>query len=43
MPDLQNHVLLQELLLDDNSITSLDRLVLYWLPLMQKLNVSQNR
>ncbi|CAG2250295.1 unnamed protein product [Mytilus edulis] len=39
----QNHVLLHDLILEDNNITSLDDLNQSWLPLVQKLNISQNR
>ncbi|XP_032855747.2 leucine-rich repeat and IQ domain-containing protein 1 [Tyto alba] len=42
-PRLENHVLLRELYLDDNSISSIRMLSLYWLPLLQILSLSQNR
>uniref|UniRef100_A0AAQ6ITA7 Leucine-rich repeats and IQ motif containing 1 n=1 Tax=Anabas testudineus TaxID=64144 RepID=A0AAQ6ITA7_ANATE len=42
-PSLDNHVLLRELHLDDNSISSLQCLTACWLPLMQHLSVAQNR
>ena len=42
-PHLTNCVLLRELRLDDNSISSLDSLSTAWLPLLQLLSVSQNR
>lgn len=42
-PHLVNSVLLRELKLDDNSISSLEPLSKAWLPLLQTLSVSQNR
>ncbi|NXA15859.1 LRIQ1 protein, partial [Sapayoa aenigma] len=42
-PRLENHVLLRELYLDDNSISSVRMLSLFWLPLLQIFSVSQNR
>ena len=42
-PRVVNSVLLRELRLDDNSISSLDALSTAWLPLLQILSVSQNR
>ncbi|CAG05590.1 unnamed protein product, partial [Tetraodon nigroviridis] len=42
-PRLPNQVLLRELHLDDNSISSLQGLSACWLPLMQHLSVAQNR
>ncbi|XP_040516219.1 leucine-rich repeat and IQ domain-containing protein 1 isoform X2 [Gallus gallus] len=41
-PRLENHVLLRELYLDDNSISSVRMLSLYWLPLLQILLLSHN-
>ncbi|XP_068016973.1 leucine-rich repeat and IQ domain-containing protein 1 [Melanerpes formicivorus] len=43
LPRLENHVLLRELYLDDNSISAVRMLSLYWLPLLQILLLSQNR
>ncbi|XP_014818749.1 PREDICTED: leucine-rich repeat and IQ domain-containing protein 1 [Calidris pugnax] len=43
VPRLENHVLLRELYLDDNSISAMRMLSLYWLPLLQTLLLSQNR
>ncbi|KAM6092090.1 leucine-rich repeat- and IQ domain-containing protein 1 isoform 3-T3 [Theristicus caerulescens] len=43
LPRLENHVLLRELYLDDNSISALGILSLYWLPLLQIILLSQNR
>uniref|UniRef100_A0A663FFP4 Leucine rich repeats and IQ motif containing 1 n=1 Tax=Aquila chrysaetos chrysaetos TaxID=223781 RepID=A0A663FFP4_AQUCH len=43
LPRLENHVLLRELYLDDNSISAMRVLSLYWLPLLQILLLSQNR
>ncbi|PKU49681.1 leucine-rich repeat and iq domain-containing protein 1 [Limosa lapponica baueri] len=43
LPRLENHVLLRELYLDDNSISAVRMLSLYWLPLLQTLLLSQNR
>ncbi|NWW42945.1 LRIQ1 protein, partial [Pedionomus torquatus] len=43
LPRLENHVLLRELYLDDNSISSVRMLSFYWLPLLQILLLSQNR
>lgn len=42
-PRLDNQVLLRELHLDDNSISSLQGLAACWLPLMQHLSVAKNR
>ncbi|XP_056654562.1 leucine-rich repeat and IQ domain-containing protein 1 isoform X3 [Monodelphis domestica] len=42
LPSLKNHVLLRELYLDDNSISTLEMFSSYWLPLLQILTVSQN-
>ncbi|XP_021240997.1 leucine-rich repeat and IQ domain-containing protein 1 isoform X8 [Numida meleagris] len=42
LPRLENHVLLRELYLDDNSISAVRMLSLYWLPLLQILLLSQN-
>jgi len=42
-PLLSNHVLLQELILDDNSISTLEPLADVWLPSLQVLSVKQNR
>ncbi|NXI62446.1 LRIQ1 protein, partial [Anseranas semipalmata] len=42
LPRLENHVLLRELYLDDNSISAMRMLSLYWLPLLQILSLSQN-
>ena len=42
-PHLVNSILLRELKLDDNSISSLEPLSSAWLPLLQTLSVSQNR
>ncbi|KAM8971989.1 leucine-rich repeat- and IQ domain-containing protein 1 [Pelodytes ibericus] len=42
VPKLDNHVLLRELYLDDNSISTLKGLSLYWLPLLHILSLSQN-
>jgi len=42
-PHVVNSVLLRELKLDDNSISSLQPLSRAWLPLLQTLSVSQNR
>ncbi|NXN09927.1 LRIQ1 protein, partial [Indicator maculatus] len=42
LPRLENHVLLRELYLDDNSISAVGMLPLYWLPLLQTLLLSQN-
>lgn len=42
-PNLKNQVLLRELRLDDNSLSSLQGLAACWLPLMQHLSVAQNR
>lgn len=42
-PRLTNQVLLRELHLDDNSISSLLGLSACWLPLMQHLSVAKNR
>ena len=42
-PQLTNCVLLRELKLDDNSISSLDSLSSAWLPLLRCLSLSQNR
>ncbi|XP_070265722.1 leucine-rich repeat- and IQ domain-containing protein 1 isoform X2 [Myotis yumanensis] len=42
IPPLENHVLLRELYLDDNSISTVDACSLYWLPLLQNLTLSQN-
>ena len=42
-PHVVNSVLLRELKLDDNSISSLEPLSRAWLPLLQILSVSQNR
>ncbi|XP_065525805.1 leucine-rich repeat and IQ domain-containing protein 1 [Lathamus discolor] len=42
-PRLENHVLLRELYLDDNSFSAMRMLSLYWLPLLQILLLSQNR
>lgn len=42
-PHLVNTVLLRELKLDDNSISSMEPLSKAWLPLLQTLSVSQNR
>ncbi|GAB1295540.1 Leucine-rich repeat and IQ domain-containing protein 1 [Apodemus speciosus] len=41
-PSLRNHVLLRELHLDDNSISSMEGLSSCWLPLLQYLSISQN-
>ncbi|XP_059582120.1 leucine-rich repeat and IQ domain-containing protein 1 isoform X2 [Alligator mississippiensis] len=41
-PRLENHVLLRELCLDDNSILTMERFSLCWLPLLQFLSLSQN-
>ncbi|XP_043823649.1 leucine-rich repeat and IQ domain-containing protein 1 [Dromiciops gliroides] len=41
-PSLENQVLLRELYLDDNSISTLEIVSSYWLPLLQILTVSQN-
>ncbi|KAJ7369251.1 Leucine-rich repeat and IQ domain-containing protein 1 [Desmophyllum pertusum] len=41
-PRLVNNVLLRELRLDDNSISSFESLSRAWLPLLQTLSVSQN-
>ncbi|KAM6437248.1 leucine-rich repeat- and IQ domain-containing protein 1 isoform 2-T3 [Liasis olivaceus] len=41
-PNLDNHVLLRELYLEDNNISTLGKLVVYWLPLLQILFISQN-
>ena len=41
-PKLSNHVLLRELVLDDNNLTSLESLTHTWLPLMQRLHLAQN-
>nr|XP_009943575.1 PREDICTED: leucine-rich repeat and IQ domain-containing protein 1 [Opisthocomus hoazin] len=43
LPRLENHVLLRELYLDDNSISAMRMLSLYWLPRLQILLLSQNR
>ncbi|KAM6283817.1 leucine-rich repeat- and IQ domain-containing protein 1 isoform 1-T1 [Spheniscus humboldti] len=43
LPRLENHVLLRELYLDDNSISAVRMLSLYWLPLLQIILLSQNR
>ncbi|KAM6381856.1 LOW QUALITY PROTEIN: leucine-rich repeat- and IQ domain-containing protein 1 [Alca torda] len=43
LPRLENHVLLRELYLDDNSISAVRMLSLYWLPLLEILLLSQNR
>uniref|UniRef100_A0A8C3J7A5 Leucine-rich repeat and IQ domain-containing protein 1 n=1 Tax=Calidris pygmaea TaxID=425635 RepID=A0A8C3J7A5_9CHAR len=43
VPRLENHVLLRELYLDDNSISAMRMISLYWLPLLQTLLLSQNR
>ncbi|XP_027650037.2 leucine-rich repeat and IQ domain-containing protein 1 [Falco peregrinus] len=43
LPRLENHVLLRELYLDDNSISAMRMLSLYWLPLLQILLLSRNR
>uniref|UniRef100_A0A669P8Q2 Leucine rich repeats and IQ motif containing 1 n=1 Tax=Phasianus colchicus TaxID=9054 RepID=A0A669P8Q2_PHACC len=42
LPRLENHVLLRELYLDDNSISAVRMLSLYWLPLLQILLLSHN-
>ncbi|XP_062424108.1 leucine-rich repeat and IQ domain-containing protein 1 [Rhea pennata] len=42
LPRLENHVLLRELYLDDNSISSMRTFSLYWLPLLQILSLSRN-
>ncbi|XP_062838793.1 leucine-rich repeat and IQ domain-containing protein 1 isoform X3 [Anolis carolinensis] len=42
LPSLENHVLLRELDLEDNSISSLEKISLYWLPLLRTLCLSQN-
>ncbi|NXJ09446.1 LRIQ1 protein, partial [Odontophorus gujanensis] len=42
LPRLEDHVLLRELYLDDNSISTVRMLSLYWLPLLQILLLSQN-
>nr|KAF6453055.1 leucine rich repeats and IQ motif containing 1 [Molossus molossus] len=42
LPSLENHVLLRELYLDDNSISSAEAVSSYWLPLLQNLTMSQN-
>ncbi|XP_058529623.1 leucine-rich repeat and IQ domain-containing protein 1 [Ochotona princeps] len=42
LPPLDNHVLLRELHLDDNSISTVEAFSSYWLPLLQKLTISQN-
>ncbi|KAG8513969.1 Leucine-rich repeat and IQ domain-containing protein 1, partial [Galemys pyrenaicus] len=39
----ENHVLLRELCLDDNSISTVEAFSSYWLPLLQNLTISQNR
>uniref|UniRef100_A0A7M4E454 Leucine rich repeats and IQ motif containing 1 n=1 Tax=Crocodylus porosus TaxID=8502 RepID=A0A7M4E454_CROPO len=41
-PRLENHVLLRELYLDDNSILTVEGFSLCWLPLLQFLSLSQN-
>ncbi|XP_063111302.1 leucine-rich repeat and IQ domain-containing protein 1 isoform X2 [Cavia porcellus] len=41
-PSLGNHVLLRELHLDDNSISTMEEFSSYWLPLLQNLTLSQN-
>lgn len=43
LPCLRNHVLMRVLCLDDNSITNLEDLQCDWLPLLEVLNLSQNR
>lgn len=43
LPGLNNQVLLRELRLDDNSISSLEGLADCWLPLLELLSVAQNR
>ncbi|XP_075581940.1 leucine-rich repeat- and IQ domain-containing protein 1 [Pelecanus crispus] len=43
LPRLENHVLLRELYLDDNSISAVKILSFYWLPLLQIILLSQNR
>ncbi|NXX38018.1 LRIQ1 protein, partial [Tricholaema leucomelas] len=43
LPRLENHVLLRELYLDDNSISAVRMLSSYWLPLLQIVLLSQNR
>ncbi|XP_074936809.1 leucine-rich repeat- and IQ domain-containing protein 1 [Phalacrocorax aristotelis] len=43
LPRLENHVLLRELYLDDNSIAAVRMLSFYWLPLLQIILLSQNR
>ncbi|XP_009644626.1 leucine-rich repeat and IQ domain-containing protein 1 [Egretta garzetta] len=43
LPRLENHVLLRELYLDDNSISAMRILSCYWLPLLQIILLSQNR
>ncbi|XP_023572025.1 leucine-rich repeat and IQ domain-containing protein 1 [Octodon degus] len=42
LPSLGNHVLLRELYLDDNSISTMESFSSYWLPLLQNLSISQN-
>ncbi|XP_074840103.1 leucine-rich repeat- and IQ domain-containing protein 1 [Carettochelys insculpta] len=42
LPILENHVLLRELYVDDNSISTMEIFSLYWLPLLQILSLSQN-
>ncbi|KAI9547547.1 hypothetical protein NQZ68_017100 [Dissostichus eleginoides] len=42
-PSLSNQVLLSELHLQDNSISSLQSLSAAWMPLLQQLSVAQNR
>ena len=42
-PELPNHVLLRELHLSENNISSIDCLSSQWLPLLQHLYVDNNR
>ena len=43
VPKLTNHVLLQRLILNDNSISFLSSLTQSWLPLLSHLSLSHNR
>ncbi|XP_064199070.1 leucine-rich repeat and IQ domain-containing protein 1 [Anguilla rostrata] len=41
-PSLKNHILMKELYLDDNIVSSLDSLSVCWLPLLQLISASKN-
>ena len=42
MPPVENHVLLNELILNDNSLSNIAALSEAWLPLLQHISLAQN-